>query len=192
MLADIGVTSSANKLERTPTMIRLLISVAIALLAQTCDAETTVFKCTKDGKVTYQAAPCKDGKNEPKSFADLSAPSITIWPNENGDYYTNITIEGKTLKGKIDTGATDLVIQNDIAKSINLPLRNARPVTLSTVNGTTSATWIDIPHVKIGSLEAFNVRAAIAPNNGLTLIGMSVLRQFDMKTENGALTLKRR
>ena len=60
------------------------------------------------------------------------------------------------------------------------------------VNASVQPTLTIWPHQRGSFITNITISTTITPNTPVTLIGMSVLSQFDVRTENGALTLRRK
>ena len=90
----------------------------------------------------------------------------------------------------IDTGATDVALPHDLAKSLDLYLGAGR---LSRTAHGDVQTWPALlDEVDLGGLVAQRVRASVLPNmpGDQVLLGMSYLKRFEMIQRDGTLILR--
>ena len=90
----------------------------------------------------------------------------------------------------LDTGATDVVVPEDLATK--LQLQKGPSHLASTANGRIRVYSTTIEHLQLGSIELRNVRASINPgmNGQGVLLGMSALSAVDFRQQNGQLILR--
>lgn len=84
-----------------------------------------------------------------------------------------------------------LAISSEVAHSMGISTKDAKPAYIQTANGVITSYIKNMPLVKVGDVELYNVDVAIAPATP-TLIGMSALKQFKINEENGQLVLVRK
>lgn len=155
---------------------------------------SSMFKCTQaDGSTTYQDEECPKGINSSKkTVTTLEAPaSLTLVANANHQYTTTLTINGTTVIGHVDTGATFVALSTDTARRMQITSDGAVLKQMQTANGAIMSVNKIIPVLKVGNFELYNVEVSIAPNMP-TLIGMSALSHLNFAHENGNLVLSKR
>lgn len=165
---------------------------SIFALSCTLHAQT-IQKCTRpDGSVLYQQDVCPPGTNS-KTFANESAVSnsLTLLANDNHQYTTTLTINGVTVAGFVDTGATYVSISAATATRMHISLDDAQPRYMQTANGMVVTGKKMVAMMKVGKFELYNVEIAILANSP-TLIGMSALSQLKFSNENGNMVLSKR
>jgi aspartyl protease family protein len=89
----------------------------------------------------------------------------------------------------VDTGATEVVVPQQLARSANLP--QGAPTKAMTANGLITVYSTIIPVMNIGPLVIHNVKASINPamqGPGI-LLGMSALKDMEILHSNGVLTI---
>ena len=133
-------------------------------------------------------AECADSACVPG--ADDRVRSVSIAPEGGGHYFANITINGKTVRGLIDTGASKIALSTGTAVSMGIPLDGKQSVA-ETANGAIRTVNRIVPSVRVAGIELKNVEVAISPSISMPLIGMSFLRRLRMNTTNGQLVLSR-
>lgn len=118
----------------------------------------------------------------------------TISLNQNNQYETVITIEGKEVNGIIDTGANFVTINKNIAIQLNISYKkDENKVKVSTANDKTSGYRIMLSSIKLGDIELHNIDAVVMDNDQPenVLIGMSFLKNLDIKYSGNRLKLKK-
>ena len=126
-----------------------------------------------------------------------SAPSgggrIVFNPAPGGHYTIGGKINGRAVEFLVDTGASAVVLGATEAEQVGLNYRTGRPVQIATANGVTQAWSLKIGTIRLGDVELHEVDAIVAPLPlPYVLLGNSFLSRFQMKSENGQMTLERR
>ena len=153
----------------------------------------TIQKCTQaDGSILYQQDVCPPGTTA-KLVAVNSSDSgnLTLFGNSNHQYSTSLTINGVTVSGFVDTGATFVTISLETANRMRITNDGIQIAHMQTANGVIGAARKKVPVIKVGKFELYDVEVAIVANSP-TLIGMSALSQLKFANENGNLILSRR
>ncbi len=130
----------------------------------------------------------------PKTEAAISFGTVQLRANAGGHYEGDFTINGRSVHGMIDTGATYVAMNESTARglgfsSIDLDYR----YTVKTANGTSKVAHIKLDRLEIGTIRVRDVDAVVAKDNALstTLIGMSFMKKLNSYgVQNGALLLK--
>jgi aspartyl protease family protein len=100
--------------------------------------------------------------------------------SSDGHFYINVKINNATIRFMIDTGASDMVINNADAIKIGVNVQKLHfDKRYNTANGVVLGASVRLQKVEIGNLKFTDVLASI--NNadmGTSLLGMSFLRKF--------------
>jgi aspartyl protease family protein len=169
----------------------ILGSVVVAL-ADPLHAQT-IQKCTRpDGSVLYQQDVCPPGTNSKLVATESTVSnSLTLLANSNHQYSTTITINGITVPGYVDTGATYVSLSTETANRMHISLNDAQGRYMQTANGIVLTGHKVVSVLKVGKFELYNVEIAILADTP-TLIGMSALSQLKFSNENGNMVLTKR
>jgi aspartyl protease family protein len=117
------------------------------------------------------------------------AQEVTLKRNRQGHYIFTGAINGNEAEFLLDTGATDVVISEDLAT--NYGLKRGRRGMANTANGSITIYATRIEKLTIGNITLTNVSASINPSmDNLILLGMSALRQVELTQRGNTLTLK--
>ena len=122
-----------------------------------------------------------------------SGGQIVLTAESGGHFYTAGTINGRSVRFVVDTGATFITMGQAEADRIGLDYKNGQRGFTQTANGSVPAYRIVLTSVRIGDVQVYNVNAVVlpAPMNHL-LLGNSFLDRFQMRRENDRLTLDKR
>jgi len=121
---------------------------------------------------------------------DQGVREIKLIRNRGGHYVMNGRINGQTVIFFLDTGATDVVIPEQIANQLGL--EKGQPYTASTANGNITVYATRLDRIEMGTIVLNDVRASINPSmdGKEILLGMSALKQLELLQQGKTLTLK--
>ena len=120
--------------------------------------------------------------------------SYSIPANANGHFLSSFRLNGRSVNGLVDTGATFVAMNESTARQLGftgngLDFRYA----VNTANGPAQAAHVILDRVEIGSLKVASVEAFVLKDDALegTLIGMSFLRKLkSFSVEKGEMVLR--
>ncbi|MCE3263391.1 MAG: aspartyl protease [Pseudoduganella sp.] len=131
-------------------------------------------------------------------FAAASAPggggSMVLSPDSNGHYSVAGEINGFPVNMLLDTGASLVAIPAPLARKFGIDYRTkGRRAFTQTAAGLAEVWIVKLDRIRVGEFEFANVEATINEAGlPVILLGNSVLKRLDMKTESGMLTLTKR
>ncbi|NBD19684.1 TIGR02281 family clan AA aspartic protease [Aquabacterium fontiphilum] len=118
---------------------------------------------------------------------------IVLHASSGGHFVTQGSINGRSTRFMVDTGATTIAMGADEARRLGIQFESGEPFYGSTANGTVRGYRVQLRSVRIQEVEVFGVEAAVLPQPmPYILLGNSFLSRFQMKRENEQLTLSRR
>ena len=99
---------------------------------------------------------------------------------QDGHYYLNVKIKNQEVRFMIDTGASDMVIDEKIALKLGYDIRNINYNKIfQTANGQSYGASIYVDEVDVSGVKFYNVQASITNSDLVTpLLGMSFLQKF--------------
>ena len=125
----------------------------------------------------------------PDSLVYQNQVEVPLKQNRQGHYIVTGAINGQPVEFLLDTGATDVVVPETIARRLRLPY-GARSRAM-TANGAITVYNTSIDELAIGEIRLRNIDASINPAmNGAILLGMSALRQIEFVQQGNTLTLR--
>lgn len=118
---------------------------------------------------------------------------IVIPVGAGGHFMTDGSINGRTVRFMVDTGATLVALSRAEATRIGLDLRGARTVRTQTAAGVATAQMLPLQRVRIREVEVYDVMAVVteAPMPFI-LLGNSFLDRFQWRRENDVMRLERK
>ena len=118
-----------------------------------------------------------------------NAVAIKLKANKNHQYITTGTINSIDATLIIDTGATNVVVAEELA--IKAGLTKGRRAKAMTANGLVTVYQTTIDKLAIGPLTIINAKADINPSmkGKEVLLGMSALKEMEIHQSNGHLTI---
>lgn len=114
---------------------------------------------------------------------------VTLQRNRQGHYVATGQINDVPAVFLLDTGATDVVISEELADRAGLS--DGVPTQAMTANGVVTVYSTSVPLLQLGDISLQNVRASINPvmQNDTVLLGMSALRHIEFSQRGDTLTL---
>ncbi|BCH14741.1 TIGR02281 family clan AA aspartic protease [Mesorhizobium sp. L-2-11] len=118
---------------------------------------------------------------------------VVIAADARGHFRSAFKLNGRTVDGMIDTGATLVAINGSTARRIGISL-NASDFKhqVNTANGAIKAALVTVDRLQIGKITLDGVQAVVLDDKALrtNLIGLSFLQRLEKyQVENGALLL---
>ena len=134
----------------------------------------------------------RNPNSSPDSIAFSNTVEVPLTRNRMGHYVVTGLINDTAVEFLLDTGATDVVIPEDIARRLRLPV--GRPGRAMTANGAVTIYRTRIPRLSIGAIQLYDVEASINPSmhSGAILLGMSALGKIEFLQQGNTLTLRQR
>jgi aspartyl protease family protein len=109
---------------------------------------------------------------------------------EGGHFIASGSINGKTVRFMVDTGATLIAMGRDEAERLGIDLSTARIGTTQTANGAVQVLVVTLPKVRVGNVEVANVGAVVMPQPmPHLLLGNSFLNRFQMQRDSDTMRL---
>lgn len=180
-------------------------------LAAAYEAGYLVSRCTEKAQYWYaKAAKAGDAVAKRRSeqlqeFARLASGPECIgaycsenhdgrghvamfYAGRNGHYHAPLTINGVTVEGMIDTGASSIAMSQETARKLGIDSTAGKQGTARTANGIIETTNVIVPSVTVSGITLHDVRVSIGIT-GDPLIGMSFLSRLQLRMGSGALSI---
>lgn len=111
-------------------------------------------------------------------------------PRRNNHYFAPVTINGRTVEGMIDTGASTIAMSAETAKGFGINVLDGAKGNASTANGNITTSTVIVPQIEVAGIKLNKVPVSIGIT-GQMLIGMSFLKRLNVAMTGGALTLSK-
>ena len=120
--------------------------------------------------------------------------TVTLLADTSGQFFTSGTVNGRSMRFVVDTGATLTTLSRADAQRIGLDYRRGTPMRTTTANGVVNGWRMSLDSVRVAQTTVRGVDAMILDNDTLPvgLLGMSFLGRFDMQRQGSTLVLRRR
>jgi aspartyl protease family protein len=126
-------------------------------------------------------------------MSDGGGRQIVLTAESGGHFFSSGTINGKTVRFMVDTGATNISMSQEDADRIGLDYKNGQRGMSRTANGVIPVYRATLTSVRVGDVQVYNVDATIVPGQmSFILLGNSFLTRFQMRRENDKMTLELR
>ena len=119
----------------------------------------------------------------------------TVYADSDGMFEAVGTINSRTVRFLVDTGASLVAMNRAQAKQLGIRYRlDGEPARVSTASGYEKAYRIKLKSVTLGKIKKYNVDAMIIDGNhpGPILLGMSFLGDLKVEKAGNSLLIKQR
>jgi len=118
---------------------------------------------------------------------------IVLNAGPGGHFFATGSINGRSTRFMVDTGATQLAISREEAARLGIDLSSGKLGLAGTANGTVQVVAVTLHSVRLGDVEVANVGAMVLPMPmPYVLLGNSFLTRFQMRRENDVMRLELR
>ena len=128
------------------------------------------------------------------AIGQSTVAETVLQADARGQFVVNAVINGVAMRGMLDTGATHVSMNLDQARRLGLDLRYAPRGVVQTANGAVPAYLVNLASVQVGDIVLHNVTGSVlesGASNPDVLVGMSFLKQVDMRRSGSTMTLSR-
>ena len=134
------------------------------------------------------ASPVSVGSSAPTG----DGGRIVLTADGAGHFWGTGTINGKTVRFMVDTGATNIGIGQSEAERLGLDWKKGEPGMSGTASGAVPVYYVSLGTVRVGDVQLYDIPATVLPSQmPFVLLGNSFLNRFQMRRENDKLTLER-
>ncbi len=118
---------------------------------------------------------------------------IVLAAGPGGHFVTSGTINGRTTRFLVDTGASMIAMSAAEAERLGIEYKQGRRGVVQTANGQAPAYLITLTAVRVGDVTLANVQALVTPAPmPMVLLGNSFLSRFQMRRDNDVMRLELR
>ena len=132
------------------------------------------------------------GNTVSTSFTKRTSQKQTIFVNSGGMYMTFGSINGRSVRFLVDTGASAISMNTEQAKQLGIRYdKIGIPSNVSTASGFVSAYRVRLKSVSVGNITESNVEAFVIDGDhpGPILLGMTFLGRLSVEHSGAAMTL---
>ena len=129
-----------------------------------------------------------EGKHTPLTIIK----KVKIKADNSGQYVKQGEINGKLVEFLVDTGATYVSINSNLAKQLRIKYEDGKQLIMETAMGQDTAYEVTLKSVKIGDIELRNVTGIVSDKmTDTVLLGMSFLGKLKVKSEGMTMILEK-
>lgn len=134
----------------------------------------------------------KVGRHIGAHYATPERTAVHIASDRGGHYVTPGRINNRPVTFMVDTGATTIAMNSQVARQLRIDYQKGRVHKAQTASGVVSAYGVTLDSVAVGSLILRNVEASVLEGAypGQILLGNTYLSRVDMQVNNGVLVLQ--
>jgi aspartyl protease family protein len=116
----------------------------------------------------------------PSKAINKNHQQLTINVSQDGHYYLNVKIKNFPVRFMIDTGASEVVIDKNLAIKLGYDLKNINyNKVFQTANGEAYGASIYFDEVDVSGIKFYNIQGSITDSRLATpLLGMTFLQKF--------------
>lgn len=118
-----------------------------------------------------------------------------LYADQRGHFMTQVLINGVSMAAVIDTGSTFVGMNAEQAQRLGFDFRRGQRVVERTANGDITSYLVILGSVQVGEIVLANVAATVQEGGReqlpFVLIGMSFLKQVEMRRAGNTMTLSR-
>lgn len=123
---------------------------------------------------------------------EVTGEEVRIRMARDGHFWAQVTLNGVERRMLVDSGATVTALSTQTADLASIERGNGMlPVIMRTANGTVSAETGTVERLRLGNIEARNLKVVVSSALGnVDVLGMNFLSQFaSWRVENRTLVL---
>ena len=167
----------------------------VVAVGKTSPEGVKVISVSKDGailEIDGEQKQYKLGSTVSTVFSKRKLQKETIFVNSGGMYLTYGSINGRTVRFLVDTGASAIAMNTKQAKQLGIRYdKVGTPENVSTASGFTNAFRVRLESVRVGQITENNVDALVidGAHPGPVLLGMTFLGRLNVEQSGTAMTL---
>lgn len=146
-------------------------------------------------EVDGKAKSYKPGGAISLSYAKPEHFEEQIYANDRGMFHSVGTINGRTVRFLVDTGATTVAMNKSQAKQLGVDYRmTGERVVVSTASENVKGYRVRLKSVSLGKIKLRNVEAMVIDGDhpGPILLGMSFLGKLKVENSGGVMKIRQR
>ncbi|HQR61024.1 MAG TPA: retropepsin-like aspartic protease [Methylophilaceae bacterium] len=127
-------------------------------------------------------------------IAQSQSGSVSLYRDTNGHYFGHGSINGRSFKYMVDTGASAVAMSSAEAQRLGIDYLAGKPAMAATAAGVVRVYQVSINSLKLGAITFYQVQGMVVEGDSpiVVLLGNSVLTRMDMKYEGMVLKLTKK
>ena len=127
------------------------------------------------------------------SYYQRTQQRVSITQSGDGHYWVTGQINSRSVSFLVDTGASNIAINESTARKLGVNMQSARRVLTQTANGSVQGWLVVLSRIVIGDIVEHDVEAIVIPDTALpvALLGNSFLNRLEFQVKNGTMILQK-
>ncbi len=119
---------------------------------------------------------------------ELASGEVVIPRSRDGHYYVRGAINGHPVDFMVDTGASTVSINRDIARKADLP--RGTPANFMTANGAVMGEIVSRQTIEAGGIVLEDLSVGVGVQGDIALLGQNFLRKVDVLQSDDKMVLR--
>lgn len=151
--------------------------------------ENGVIYTPQSSGSSYRVAS-ESGSGDTPRVIGGSGGSIHLQRESDGHFYVDARINGAQVHFLVDTGASGVALTRTDARSAGLALDTGTEAVGEGASGKVMGQWVRLDRVELGGRTASAVEAVVLEGGTQSLLGQTVLREFDIEVHGDEMVLR--
>lgn len=132
------------------------------------------------------------GASLASGYSVTEGKEVKLSQDFSGHYYTDVLVNGRSVKMLVDTGATNVAMSSNTARQLGIAYANGRRTRSATASGIVNSFVVHVNEISLQGITKYNVAVNIIEGShpNIPLLGMSFLGNLKINQDNGYMTLK--
>jgi aspartyl protease family protein len=125
-----------------------------------------------------------------RSASTSSDGTLRLDREDDGHFYLDAQVNGRTVHFLVDTGASGVALSRDDAQAVGLALDRGTMKVGEGASGDVMGQWVELDSVEVGHRTVSDVPAVVMEGGLQSLLGQNVLREFDIEVHGDEMLLR--
>jgi aspartyl protease family protein len=135
------------------------------------------------------------GRHIGGTYTKPEKTEVMINADNQGSFYTNGYINGRSVRFLLDTGASSVAMNENQARSLGLQyVDDTKKIKVSTAGGDQTGYRVTLKQVSVGGISLNNVQGVVIKGSSpdITLLGMTFLGNLEMEHKQNLMVLRKK
>lgn len=133
----------------------------------------------------------KLGASLASGYAVAKKQEVRLQQDVSGHYFTNVSVNGRSIRMLVDTGATNVALSGNTARRLGIAYANGQRGRSATAGGIVNSFLVRVNEMKLAGITRYNVPVSVieGAHPDIPLLGMSFLGRLKIQQNNGELVI---
>lgn len=131
------------------------------------------------------------GASLASGYAAASLKEVRLQQDFSGHYFTDVKINGRSVRMLVDTGATHVALSGDTARRLGIEYVKGQRGRSATAGGIVNNFLVRVNKLSMQGITRYNVPVSVieGAHPNIPLLGMSFLGQLKIQQDQGELVI---